>query len=194
MAEQAQLFPVFYCFETAFRSHLAVTLEGHYTLTRWWQPIGDALQRGDAPGSVTTIQGEPLSKDAANAIGAAVTHLIDNNDYLAAQNGYEFAERCRFSQIGSIIAAHWHVFGPPMNALRRISRADFQARFRRVREARNDVYHHHSLSGMRDVHATAEDLLDRLNCSLAASHQAVARARPTALQFRIAVQGRHNAP
>ena len=53
---------------------------------------------------------------------------------------------------------------------------------------------HRSLSGMGNVHAAGEDLLDRPDCSLAASHQAVARARPTALQFRIAVQGRHNAP
>src|SRR4051812_38521994 len=35
VAEHAQLFPIFHCFETAFRSKTAVTLEKHYQHKRW---------------------------------------------------------------------------------------------------------------------------------------------------------------
>ena len=45
VAEHAQLFPVFQCFETAFRSTVAVTLEEHYWIPRWWGP-STVEQRG----------------------------------------------------------------------------------------------------------------------------------------------------
>ena len=194
VGEHAQLFPVFHCFETAFRSSVAVTLEGHYTLSRWWEPIGTEILHGRPAGTVAAIQGQPVSKDAAYAIGNAVQSLIDVNSYLTVRNGYEFAECCKLSHIGAIVAAHWAVFGPILNAHRRISKADFQAKFRRVREARNDVYHHKSFGGMRDAYETAEELLDCLSCSLASFHGGVSGVRHTAPVFKVAVEPRHHAP
>lgn len=194
VGEHAQLFSVFHCFETAFRSYAAVTLEGHYTLVRWWEPIGNELQKGLPAGGVTSIQGQLVSKDAAHAIGNAVQSLIDSNTYSAVRNGYEFAECCKLSHIGAIVLEHWPVFGPQLNAHRKLTKADFKAKFRRVREARNDVYHHKSFGGMRDVYETAEELLDCIDCSLAAFHQGVVGAPQNTPAFKVKAQPRHKIP
>ena len=54
VAEHAQLFPVFHCFETAFRSNVAVTLEDHYKIPRWWGP-STTDYRGGAPASIIGV-------------------------------------------------------------------------------------------------------------------------------------------
>jgi hypothetical protein len=62
VAEHAQLFPIFHTFETAFRSTVAVGLEGHYNRAAWWLPVQQALTLGRPAKSVAHIHGVSLAR------------------------------------------------------------------------------------------------------------------------------------
>jgi hypothetical protein len=103
-------------------------------------------------------------------------------------NGYEFVERCDLIHIRHLIEEHWMVFGPMFKPL---TSADFCAKFDRVRDARNEVYHHKSLSGMSAVISAAEELLDRLHFSLRFVHGKIVTCKPAALVFNYPIEPRH---
>jgi hypothetical protein len=195
VAEHAQLFPIFHSFETAFRSTVAVTLERHYRHPRWWAGIHAALRAGRDAASIRQIGGTPLTRDAAHVLERIVLAIDDNfsrNIVGLCGNGYEFAECCDLSHIGKLIETHWPVFGPMfVNSSKRLTQADFRAKFARVRDARNDVYHHKSVARMTNVVATAEELLDYLGFSLAFVYRKITESKPSALTFSIPVAPRH---
>src|SRR5215207_7942703 len=76
---------------------------------------------------------------------------------------YEFAEQCTLGQIMGL--QHWPVFGPKFTARRfgGLTKAAFEAKFKRASDARNDVYHHKSVAQMSNIVAAAEELLDHLH-------------------------------
>jgi hypothetical protein len=197
VAEHAQLFPVFHTFETAFRSTVAVTLEEHYRHPRWWRGIYEQLRLGHEATAITQIGGVPIPRDAAHRIGQIV-FAIDGEDFHrnvveGLNNGYQFAECCDLGHIRQLIEQHWGVFSPrfarPPN---RLTLADFRAKFERVREARNDVYHHKAVARIKNVVATAEELLDYLNCSIRFVYGKITAAAPTPIAFSIPIEARHN--
>lgn len=197
VAEQAQLYPIFHTFETAFRSTVAVTLEDHYRHPRWWREIYGALRKGQPAKSITRIGGVSISKDAAYRIGQII-FAIDGDQFQRnvvnnLKNGYEFAERCDLAHIRQLIEEHWQVFSPKfIQQTKRLTQSAFNAKFERIREARNDVYHHKAVARLTNVVATAEELLDYLNCSIGFVYSKITSATPTALQFATPVQPRHN--
>ena len=67
----------------------------------------------------------------------------------------------------------------------------FKTKFRAVREARNDVYHHKSVARMTDVVFHAEDLLDYLDFSLDFVCNKITDVPPTKLRFAVLVEARH---
>lgn len=190
VAEHAQLFPVFHSFETAFRSTVAVDFEGHYRRRDWWHPNLSALRSGNPPASVTHINNVPLHRRVSFLIAKMLNSLVAANVSPSGfQNGYEFLEHCSLSHIGDLVSENWGLFGPKFQKPgKRISQNDFTAKFARVREARNNVYHHKSVAQMTGVVSAAEELLDRLDFSLRFVVAKVADAQPGALTFLIPIE------
>jgi hypothetical protein len=191
VAEHAQLFPIFHSFETAFRSMTAVTLERHYNHPRWWRGVFEAIRKGQPAKSVTEVSGVPMTKRAAFVI----SKIIEANDMATVakfKSGYEFVECCDLGHIGQLIAEHWDAFSPLFKrASPPYTTADFTAKFDRVRNARNDVYHHKSVARMSDVVATAEELLDHFDFCLSFVFQKITGATPTRPSFVVAAETRH---
>ncbi|MCP1854487.1 MULTISPECIES: hypothetical protein [unclassified Bradyrhizobium] len=192
VAEHAQLFPVFHSFENALRSTVAVTLEQHYKHARWWRAIYEELKKGGKAKNISQIGGVPLARHAAFRIGTIIQDMegkqFPNGPVAAMMNGYEFMHDCNLGHIRQLIEEHWTIFSPKFHPL---SVADFTAKFDKVREARNAVYHHRSLSGMSDVVAAAEELLDKLDFCLKFVHGKVAECEPTKLSFSVDAEKRH---
>ncbi|WP_454886387.1 hypothetical protein [Sphingomonas oryzagri] len=195
VAEHAQLFPIFHTFETAFRSIVAVGLETHYAnRSAWWTPIRTALRAGHSASTVPHLYGVAVSKDAAHLIGQIIYSI--EGDTLAKDllgptvDGYAFTELCDLSHIQNLIATHWSVFSPLLG--KSITLNGFKAKFRAVREARNDIYHHKSVARMTNVVTSAEELLNRVGCSLAFSYDKITGSKVAPPPFRVAVGGQSN--
>jgi hypothetical protein len=197
VAEHAQLYPVFHTFETAFRSTVAVALEDHYRHSRWWSGIHQQMKKGNAATSITQISGVRVSKDAAHRIGQIVLAIdgdqFQRNIVSRINNGYQFVEYCDLAHIRQLIEVHWQLFSPRFaRPGKKLTLADLKAKFERVREARNDVYHHKAVARLTNVVSTAEELLDYLNCSIGFVYSKVTVARPTPVQFAMPIEPRHN--
>jgi hypothetical protein len=195
VAEHAQLFPIFHCFEIAFRSTVAVTLEQHYAHSRWWVAVYKAVKAGRSPKSVGQVGGVPMSRHAAFRIGRIVQD-IDGEDLSRGiiprlKNGFEFMEHCDLAHIRQLIREHWGAFTSRFQRLKQAPLNDFEAKFERIREARNTVYHHRSLSGMSSVVIAAEELLDRLDFSLGFVCGKIGESTPKKATFSIAIEPRH---
>jgi hypothetical protein len=73
-----------------------------------------------------------------------------------------------------------------------VTLSDFKAKFKRVREARNDIYHHKSVARMTNVVSAAEELLDRLGCSLGFAYRKISATNLAPPAFAIAPSGQFN--
>jgi hypothetical protein len=153
--------------------------------------VFEAIRKGQPAKSVAQVGGVPMTKRAAFIIGK----IIENSDMAAVakfNNGYEFVECADLSHIGQLIVEHWDVF---QDSFKRASppytTADFIAKFDRVRNARNDVYHHKSVARMSDVVGTAEELLDHLDFCLSFVFQKVSGATPVRPSFAVPAESRH---
>lgn len=197
VAEHAQLFPIFHTFETAFRSTVSVQLEDHYQHSRWWRGIYEQLRKGQSAKTINQISGIRLAPDAAHLIGQII-YAIDgdrfqNNLVGNFANGYEFVECCDLHHIRQLIEKHWNIFSIKFDrGAIKLTLNDFHQKFDRVREARNDVYHHKSVARLTNVVATAEEILDYLNCSATFVYKKITESTVTPLAFSIPVESRHN--
>jgi hypothetical protein len=197
VAEHAQLFPIFHTFETAFRSTVAVTLEDYYQHPRWWAGIYQQLIRGNPATTITQVRGVAMTTHAAHRIGQIIIAIdgdhFQRNIVAGLTNGYEFVECCDLRHIRQLIEEHWPKFsGRFMRPGKKLTQADFRAKFDRVLEARNDVYHHKPVARITNIVATAEELLDYLNCSLGFVYRKITAATVTAVQFSVPQELRHN--
>lgn len=197
VAEHSQLFPIFHTFETAFRSIVAVKLETLYGMADWWAPIVARLRAGGEARTIGTINNVNISRDAAHRIGHIIIAIEGENlgrgRLVGINDGYAFAELCDLTHICDLIVEHWSIFAPLYSgAPRVVTRTEFSAKFRKVRDARNAVYHHKSVAQMAGVVSAAEELLERLHCSLQFSYQKISEASLTAPAFSVAQVGQHN--
>ncbi len=198
VAEHAQLFPIFHSFETAFRSTVAVSLEEHYGMTTWWKFIDAKIRAGKDPREITFIGNQRITRDLANSI-AELIYVIDGaelhrNAVGSFTNGFQFLEHCELAQVSRLIEDHWSIFaGKFMRGQNRLSLSHFKTKFRTVREARNDIYHHKSVARMTGVISNAEDLLDYLGFSLRFVFDKIADAAPQEPRFLIKTENRHRA-
>lgn len=196
VAEHAQLFPVFHTFETSLRSTVVVYLEKYYDHRRWWRRIYEELRRGNQATTVSDINNIFVSKDTAHAIGEIIL-AIDGNNFqkqLVGKflNGYQFIEYCNLAHVGRLIEVHWSAFSPLfINNTTRLSLSDFKSHFSRVRDARNDIYHHKSVARTSNVISSAEKILDYLDCSLSFVCSKISESSPVPHSFGIPVQPRH---
>ncbi|SIN83583.1 hypothetical protein SAMN05443247_00082 [Bradyrhizobium erythrophlei] len=196
VAEHAQLFPIFHSFETAFRSTLAVTLEDHYQIPAWWTIIYQRLREGKEARTITVINGKRIATDASHSIGEII-YAIDGDRFQRnlvskCSNGFQFLECCELSHIARLIEDHWSLFAPKfVRGKNKLSLEHFKTKFRVVREARNDVYHHKSLAKMTDVVSHAEDLLDYLGFSLRFVFEKISDSVPQEPRFAFKIRAQH---
>jgi hypothetical protein len=196
VAEHAQLFPVFHSFETAFRSTVAVSLEEHYGEKVWWKFIDAKVRAGKDPRDITFIGRQKITRDTANSI-AQLIYSIDGADLHrnavgGFTNGFQFLECCELAHVARLIEDHWSIFSARfIRKQNRLSLNHFKAKFKTVREARNDIYHHKSVARMTGVVTNAEDLLDYLGFSLCFVFDKVADAAPQEPRFLIKTEKRH---
>jgi hypothetical protein len=192
VAEHARLFPIFHSFETAFRSTLAVAFENHYGHPRWWRAVYETVRNGKNPKTVTQVGSVKMTKETAFIIGKVIDAQSDIATIGTFNNGYEFLECCTLSHMRRLIEEHWGVFSPRFSrANPRYTLADFTAKFDRVRNARNDVYHHKSVAGMSDVVTTAEELLDHLDFCMTFVYSKITDSSAVAPTFSIQPGARH---
>ena len=92
-----------------------------------------------------------------------------------------------------LIEEHWNVLFAPLFIRRRnrLSLAHFKTKFKSVREARNDIYHHKSVARMTGVVTNAEDLLDYLGFSLRFVFDKILDTAPHDPRFIIQIEKRH---
>ncbi|MBB2965164.1 hypothetical protein [Methylobacterium sp. R2-1] len=173
VAEHAKLFPAFHCFETAFRSFTAVNIEDHYKIAQWWAPTFKEITGGSQVSTIGVVQN--VSSDRRRSIEIMIKNLIDKVDVMSYQDGYELFENSDLSDIKRIILAHWPLFksnfrikGQP------ISNNVFRDKFDTIREARNNVYHHKSFGGMKQVYEFSNELLECVKFNLPAVHKRIA--------------------
>ncbi len=182
VAEHAQLFPLFHCFETAFRSRIAVTLEDHYSTPRWWSAMA-AAHRGGQDFRATTRIGviDPVTSERRRAIFFLASDLTQTGlDVMTFDDGYELLEKSTLGQTKRLLETHWPLFkagfvnsgGQPMK------QEVVLAKFEKIRVARNNVYHHLPFAGMTDIYETGEELLACLGFKLAKVHRAIADIEP----------------
>jgi len=192
VAEHSQLFPIFHSFEIAFRSTVAVALEAHYQHKRWWRAIYNELQRGGRAKNISTIGPVPIGHRAAWRIGQIMREIdgvdLSGTSIAGLNNGYEFMDCCDLNHAKQLIEEHWSIFAPRFAPL---TLNDFSAKFDRVREARNKVYHHKSVARRTAVIAAAEELLDHLQFSLRFVYGKINGCRPQAPTFSRAIEPRH---
>lgn len=182
VAEHAQLFPIFHTFETAMRSTVAVILEQYYSHGRWWRAIYDQVRLGKNPKGVATIGNRSVTRRAAYRIGQIIQDLDHNDIIEPLQNGYEFLHCCHLHHIRQLVEEHWSAFSTELGPM---TAADFATKFDRIRNARNAVYHHKSISGMADVVLAAEEILDRLGFSLKFVYGKITDCEPAYPMFHI---------
>jgi hypothetical protein len=198
VAEHQQLFSIFHTFETAFRSTVSVNLEAYYGRPDWWAVIYHALRKGASTRTVPRIGCRSLPKDTAHLIGEIIYYIdgeaLQRNRIPKLPDGYALTQHCKLSHIGKLVTEHWCVFQAQfVHGARKLTLTDFRDKFRRVCDARNEVYHHRSFNGMTKAVLSAEELLDRLDYSLGFVYQKIASARVLAPKFAIAIETRHHA-
>jgi hypothetical protein len=196
VAEHAQLFPIFHSFETAFRSTVAATLEDYYAEKIWWEPINKQIRAKNRPGAIKKIGQQKITTDTANAIAQLIFAIdgpeLKRNTVGSFINGFQFLECCDLAHVARLIEEHWTIFGPMfVRNKNKLSLTHFKTKFRTVREARNDVYHHKSVARMTGVISNAEDLLDYLGFSLRFVFDKVMDTAPQEPRFLIAIEKRH---
>lgn len=182
VAEHAQLFPVFHCFETAFRSRIAVTLEDHYSTPRWWSAMATAHRSGQDFRATTRIGViDPVPSDRRRAIFLLADDLTRAGvDVMAFDDGYELLEKSTLGQTKRLLETHWPLFrGFFVSPTGQQMKPEVViAKFEKVRAARNNVYHHLPFAGMTDIYDTADELLTCLAFKLPKVHRAIADTEP----------------
>jgi hypothetical protein len=192
-ASIAQLFPVFFVFESAWRSFVAAGLSEIYGNDEWWHGVRDAVERGADTSGVTAFSGRPASAELVRT----VTHVLDG---IGGRIGrlsttYELVQEASLGHLSKLIEGHWRDIASGMNgraALGPLTWGKFEPLFRRVRRARNDAYHHRVISDRADVVAAAESLLDLLDIHLGSRAAAIDAAVLPQLRFLVAKEPRHS--
>lgn len=193
LAELAQLFPVFFVFESAYRSFVAARLSVLYGDDQWWKPVRDAFSQGRDPHTLRHLGNLPARRDVVDT----VFHLIKGMGPGAAgvDSCYDLLEGGTLSHVERLIAKHWTAVDSILRhdpAKPKLTSATFGDLFRIVRLARNDAYHHRSVRQHARVVAIVEQLLDMLDMSLSAHLEAIASASVPPLRFAVATQPRHS--
>jgi hypothetical protein len=194
VSEHAQLFPVFHSFETAFRSTVAVELEAFYQQSDWWMPVKKEMILSESSREEIQIHGRHIPRETVSLIKKLIGDIEykDKIDVSTIADGYELLQLCSLNHIRELVIDHWSLFAARFIRRQQMSQKDFSAKFYRIMNARNDIYHRKSVAHLSNVVSTAEELLDSLNFSLRFATLEFATSTPKALQFKNPVLKLHN--
>lgn len=180
LAELSQMFPVFFIFESAYRSFAAARLAVTYGNDLWWAPVRQALLTNADPRHITRLGSKPARRDTIDA----VTHLLRSvgNGMTDLESTYDLLEAGTLGHVQRLISANWTDIEPALQQPSPpLTAANFRDRFDKVRIARNDAYHHRLIRGRTRVATTAEELLGLVDTHLAERIARVAAAPLKAL-------------
>ena len=192
VALNSQLFPVFFVFESAFRTLLADALDAYYGAEDWWHSVRDGIERGDEEADVYAEAGSAMPREVVRAIfwmlHAQRQRLKD------VQSTYDLMKGAPLYDLGVLLDRHWSLFagligrsvagGPP-------TRADFGALFTKVRRARNDAFHQLVVKDRPKVLSAAERLLDLIDIHLGERVARINGVVKPDLVFPLFKEGRH---
>lgn len=190
-AKLSQLFPVFFVFESAWRSFVAATLRASYGDDQWWHEIRDAVAQGADVDDISLLNGRPAAAELVRTIAHALAGTTTCGNLSTT---YELLEVCGLHHVGKLIEFHWSIVADRLNlaASSAVSgRSGFDALFQRVRRARNDAYHHRVVAGRSEVLLAAEQLMDLLDVHLGARLERVAAQTPSPLTITMPIASRH---
>lgn len=173
VAEHAQLFPVFHCFETAFRSYTAVVLEDFYGIPQWWSQSHKEIETGQPVSIIGNVHAVPSAYK--RAIRITTKNLMERYDVMSFADGYELLENADLHDIQRLIIEHWPIFrGVFIIRGQPITSNVFRDKFDAIRNARNSVYHHKSFGGMTQIYEYSEELLGCIKFPLSSVHKKIA--------------------
>lgn len=191
VAQLAQLFPVFFVFESAWRTFAAATLRGIYQGDNWWHGVRDAVAQGAEVTGISHLGGRPAAGEMVRTIGHALKNVSSCSDLSTT---YELVEICSLYHLSKLLEYHWAEFIQRLNAETALGAPTwgaFEGLFRRVRHARNNAYHHRVVSGRAEVVAAAEQLLDLLDVHLGGRQARITGQVLAPLQFTLPELARH---
>lgn len=187
-----QLFPVFFVFESAWRSYSAARLALIYGNEGWWHDIRDVVERGDDLSAIATLAGAPAKPEVVKIV-ARILEAAPLPGNLSTT--YDLIEEATIGQIGRLIQRHWTDMSSPFSsraALRQPTSGRFDDLFAKVRRARNDAYHHRVVSDRAAVVLAAEQLLDLLDVHLGERVTGINEVTLAPLRFTLFRDARHN--
>lgn len=194
VAEVAQLLPVLFTFESAWRTVSAEVLKARYGgVDGWWHPVRAAMHPGGRAAPVPALGGVPARSDVVRRVERMLS-MVGGPVQATLSSSYDLLEAGSLKDVEWLVDAHWSTFastfspaaigGPPTSA-------QFGALFRRVRLARNDAYHHRTVSDRQKVVDAAERLLDLVDVHLGDRVAATTGSRLFPFAFAVARQPRH---
>lgn len=187
----AQLFPVFFIFESAWRPYVAARLLLIHGGEGWWHDVRDAVARGDDPYAVSTLGTRPARTEVVKSL----VHILGALSQPGRLNTtYELVEEASLSHLEFLIDRHWTEMSHPFSrtiALGTATSQQFGALFKRVRRARNDAYHHRVVSDRAAVLAAAEQLVDLLDIHLETRVMGITNSGLPQLLFKVLKETRH---
>lgn len=192
-ASITQLFPVFFVFESAWRSYVAAGLDAVYGSGDWWHVLRDLVAQGADTSAIASLGGRPVSAELVRTVVHALGGVAGGCGRLAST--YEFVEEASLGHLEKLIQGHWSALGAGLNqgtALGPPTWGRFESTFRRVRRARNDAYHHRVVADRATVVAAAEQLLDLLDVHLGTRVASISGVALPPLQFKVGPQERHD--
>jgi hypothetical protein len=187
----SQLFPVFFIFESAWRSYVAVALKAIYGSDDWWHGVRDAVAGGSDTSPITVLGG----RQASTELVRTVTHVLTGvRGCGGLETTYELVEESSLGHLGKLIEGHWGSIAAGLNGATPAGPptwSRFEPLWRRVRQARNDAYHHRVVSDRTKVVAAAEQLLDLLDVHLGSRWSGVTGVTLNPPAFALPMQARH---
>ena len=195
LAEQASLYPVFHILESAYRAKLGFWLENHYGVDRWWEPILAELRHDR---DLTEVNGVAVTHSALRALQNLIKN-VEGDRYdrgvLAQADGHGVLARAKMSDIEELIFEHWPNFKKELRGQfsngSPVEQATFKAKLKRVRDARNEAYHHREVGRRAEIVALAEELLDLIDVHLGSVVDHAAQLAPKVQASGVRVDARH---
>jgi hypothetical protein len=191
-ASIGQLFPVFFLFESAWRSYVAMRLSLVYGGETWWHDIRDAVAQGADPSRVTLLGGKPAKPEVVTITSRILSAAPLPGDLSTT---YDLIAEAGLGQVGRLIERHWMDMSMPFSstaALGLPTLEKFESLFAKVRNARNDAYHHRVVSERMGVVQAAEQLLDLLNIHLGDRVKGINDVQLQPLTFTVFKEVRHD--
>lgn len=190
-ASIAQLFPVFFVFESAWRTYVSTRMVLIHGGEGWWYEVRDLIKQGVSVPEVATLGTRP----ARGEVVRTLVHILSGTARPAdLTTTFELLEVASLKHLEVLIDRHWSDMAHPFTSTPLLGRPTsdrFRNLFVRVRKARNDAFHHRVVSGREEVVNAAEQLLDLLDIHLGERVTGISGVHLAPLTFKALAEARH---